>query len=155
MNEVAGFRCVGQVVSSRDALRDDHWGAQRAHIRLAADLGSEPLMGLETFSHALIVFLMDRVRDEEIELRSRHPRNNPDWPRVGIFAQRGKNRPNRIGVSVCAIEKVQNDCLYLRGLDAVNGTPVLDIKPWVEEFGPHGPVAQPEWMTELMADYWL
>ena len=89
-----------------------------------------------------------------METSARHPRNNAEWPKVGIFAQRGKNRPNQIGLTLCKILKVDGTALYLEGLDAVDGSPVLDIKPWVIEFGPRGPVLQPKWISELMRGYW-
>ena len=63
------------------------------------------------------------------------------WPKVGIFAQRGKNRPNQIGVTICKIVSVEGLSVHVEGLDAIDGTPVLDLKPWVAEFGPRGPVA--------------
>jgi tRNA (adenine37-N6)-methyltransferase len=85
---------------------------------------------------------------------SRRPRGNPAWPEVGIFAQRAKDRPNRLGVSVSRILGVTGASVYLAGLDAIDGTPVVDIKPWMSEFGPRGDVAQPSWSVELMAGYW-
>ena len=69
-------------------------------------------------------------------------------------AQRGKNRPNQLGLTICKILKVEGKQLHLEGLDAVHATPVLDIKPWVAEFGPRGEVVQPTWMSELMEHYW-
>lgn len=74
--------------------------------------------------------------------------------RIDIFAQRGKNRPNQIGLTVCEILKVEGRHLYLKGLDAVDGTPVLDIKPWMDEFAPKGATHQPEWSIEFMKKYW-
>jgi tRNA (Thr-GGU) A37 N-methylase len=73
---------------------------------------------------------------------------------VGIFAQRAKNRPNRIGVTVCRVLRVEGTTLHVQGLDAVDGTPVVDLKPWVHQLGPRGSVHQPAWMDELMAEYW-
>ncbi|MGZ3818801.1 MAG: TrmO family methyltransferase domain-containing protein, partial [Bdellovibrio sp.] len=104
--------------------------------------------------HVEIIFYMDQVDPNKIEKLARHPRNNTEWPKVGIFAQRGKNRPNQIGTTVCRILKVQGIRLYIEGLDAVDNSPVLDIKPWVTEFAPRGSVIQPEWITELMKQYW-
>jgi tRNA (Thr-GGU) A37 N-methylase len=89
-----------------------------------------------------------------VEPGTRHPRGNPDWPRVGIFAQRGKDRPNRLGVSRCELLRVDRSAVRVRGLDAVDGTPVLDLKPWMAEFGPRGDVRQPAWASELMRGYW-
>ena len=65
---------------------------------------------------------------------SRHPRGNRDWPEVGIFAQRAKDRPNRLGVTVCRILEVMDSTVRVAGLDAIDGTPVVDIKPWMVGF---------------------
>jgi tRNA (Thr-GGU) A37 N-methylase len=73
---------------------------------------------------------------------------------TGIFAQRGKNRTNRIGVTVCRLVAVDGLSIEVEGLDAIEGTPVLDIKPHLREIGPKGPVRQPAWASELMAGYW-
>ena len=86
---------------------------------------------------------------------ARHPRGNTDWPKIGIFAQRGKNRPNRLGLTICRVVGVDGAALIVEGLDAVDGTPVVDIKPVMAEFAPRGAVRQPGWVAELMSDYWL
>lgn len=145
---------IGTVRSSRSEVEDDAWDRERVHVELSARFGSDALAGLEAFSHVEIVFFMDRVEPEKIETGARHPRNNRDWPLVGIFAQRGKNRPNRIGTTVCRVLRVEGTRLHVEGLDAVDGTPVLDVKPWVRELGPRGEVTQPAWMDELMRGYW-
>jgi tRNA (adenine37-N6)-methyltransferase len=145
---------VGVVVGGREEVRDDGWDAERAVIRLdAARFGPAAVAGLEDFSHLEVVYVLHRVPDEKIELGARRPRNNPDWPLVGVFAQRGKNRPNRIGVSRCRLLRVDGLDVAVAGLDAVAGTPVLDIKPYMNEFGPRGDVRQPAWASELMAGY--
>ncbi|MBC7693347.1 MAG: SAM-dependent methyltransferase [Methylotenera sp.] len=97
---------------------------------------------------------MDRVDLPKSESGARHPRNNPEWTKVGIFARRGKNRANQIGLTIYRILKIDGLALDVEGLDAVDGTPVLDIKPWVAEFAPRGEVFQPKWMTEHMQGYW-
>lgn len=149
------LRPVGWVRGGRIAAEDDHWDAETATIELDESwLGPEALLGLETFSHAEIVFQFDRLSESEVVLTARHPRGNPDWPRVGVFAQRGRNRPNRLAVSVCLILGVEGTRLRVAGLDAIDGTPVLDIKPVLTEFLPRGEVRQPDWSRELMADYW-
>jgi len=101
-----------------------------------------------------VIFHFDRVPDSTVEWATRHPRGNPDWPRVGIFAQRGKDRPNRIGTTIVAIRKREGRVLTVVGLDAIDGTPVLDVKPVMAEFLPREPVRQPRWSEELMRDYW-
>jgi hypothetical protein len=82
-----------------------------------------------------------------------HPRGNTDWPLVGIFAQRDKNRPSRLGVSRCRLQRVDGLDLHVTGLDAVAGTPVLDVKPYMIEFGPRGEVHQAAWSTQIMRSY--
>jgi tRNA-Thr(GGU) m(6)t(6)A37 methyltransferase TsaA len=145
---------IGYVTSSRADVRDDDWGAIEARINLNPDFGPEALDGLEEFSHVEVVYFFNRVAEDAIERGARHPRGNPAWPRVGIFAQRGKNRPNRLGVSVARFIGREGRQLVLQGLDAINGTPVLDIKPVMREFLPDGPIRQPPWTHKLMARYW-
>jgi len=136
-------------------VEDDSWDSEKVHIELDnSHFSDEALVGLKEFSHVEIIFYMDQVDPSKIEQAARHPRNNLEWPKVGIFAQRGKNRPNQIGATVCRILKVEGMKLYLEGLDVVDGSPVLDIKPWITEFAPRGPVYQPQWISELMKKYW-
>ncbi|MER0481680.1 SAM-dependent methyltransferase [Streptomyces sp. Edi2] len=145
---------VGRVVGGRTEVRDDDWGKETAIIRLdAGQYGPEAVAGLDTFSHLEVVYHFDRVPTDKIQTGARHPRGNTDWPLVGIFAQRGKNRPNRIGVSRCRLLKADGLDLHVQGLDAVDGTPVLDIKPYMAEFGPQGPTTQPDWATDIMRHY--
>ena len=146
---------VGHVVGGRAEAIDDDWGASRATIRLdGARFGVEALAGLDQFSHAEIIFLFDRLPEDQVVTGARRPRGNPDWPLVGIFAQRGRNRPNRLGVSVCRIVGVDGIELAVEGLDAIDGTPVIDIKPVMQGFLPRGAVREPDWAAAIMQDYW-
>jgi tRNA (Thr-GGU) A37 N-methylase len=145
---------IGEVVGGRSEAEDDAWGATRAAIQLAPGFTAEALAGLDSFSHAEIVFVFDRLPESEITTAARRPRGNPDWPLVGIFAQRGRNRPNRLGVSVCRIVAVDGTRLEVEGLDAIAGTPVLDIKPVLSGFQPRGTLREPDWAAAIMADYW-
>ena len=146
---------IGVVHSAIQEPVDDVWGGVTARIELdAVRFSKESLAGLDEFSHVEIVFVFDRVPDSEIYLGARHPRGRADWPKVGIFAQRGKNRPNRIGVTICRLVAVRGLSIEVEGLDAIDGTPVLDIKPYMRQFAPRGEVHQPAWATELMARYW-
>jgi tRNA-Thr(GGU) m(6)t(6)A37 methyltransferase TsaA len=146
---------IGTVRSSRTAPVDDHWDAVASSIELdAAQLGPESLAGLDAFSHVEVVYVFDRVDAARVETGARHPRDNAAWPKVGIFAQRGKARPNRIGTTVCRIDRIEGLRVHVTGLDAIDGTPVLDLKPWVTQFGPRGETRQPGWMDELMREYW-
>ena len=146
---------VGRVQGGRAAAEDDDWGASRARIELdARRFTAEALAGLEAFSHAEVLFLFDRVGEDEVEHGARHPRGRTDWPKVGIFAQRGKNRPGRIGVTICRVVRVEELAVEVEGLDAVDGSPVLDIKPVMSGFLPRGKLREPDWAREIMKDYW-
>jgi tRNA (adenine37-N6)-methyltransferase len=146
-------RPIAWVRSTRTALLDDDWDKERCHLELADGVPDEAIEGLEGFSHVVVVFVFDRASDVPPGPWSRHPRGNPDWPRVGILAQRAKDRPNRLGLTTCRIRSVTGRRVEVEGLDAVDGTPVLDLKPHVETFGARGEVHQPAWMDALMADY--
>lgn len=144
---------VGRVVSTRLEVADDDWDGEQVAIELLAPFDERAWRGLEEFSHCVVVTLLDRPEWDESRVL-RRPRGNPAWPEVGVFAQRVKDRPNRIGLTTCRVLAVTGPVLHLGGLDAVDGTPVLDVKPHIVEFGPRGEVWQPTWATELMTGYW-
>jgi tRNA-Thr(GGU) m(6)t(6)A37 methyltransferase TsaA len=146
-------RAIGRVRSSRTEAIDDDWGGIEATIVLEAPYDAASVAELEQFSHIEVIFLFDRVDPATVHTGARVPRNNPAWPAVGIFAQRAKNRPNRLGLCTCELVAVEGSTLRVRGLDAIDGTPVLDIKPYLTEFAPRSEVRQPPWSHELMADY--
>ncbi len=145
---------IGRVRTQRAAAEDDFWGGVESTIVLDDSFTDEALLGIEEFSHAEILFCFDQVPDNKIVRDARHPRNNPDWPRVGIFAQRGKNRPNRIGSTIVRVLGREGRALRVAELDAIDNTPILDIKPVMREFLPSQAVRQPAWSTELMRQYW-
>lgn len=145
---------IGVVRSSRAVAADDGWDQESAAIELDAALPAEALSGLESFSHVEVIYVFHLVHPLSVERGARHPRENTAWPRLGIFAQRARSRPNRIGSTVCRVLGVEGRTLRVAGLDAVDGSPVLDLKPWMAEFAPRGEVHQPPWVGELMRDYW-
>ena len=146
---------IGHVRGGRNEATDDDWGNSRARIELDTErYTTDALAGLEDFSHIEVIFLFDRVTSDEITTGARHPRGRKDWPKVGIFAQRGKNRPNRIGVTTCKLIGVDGHTIEVEGLDAIDGTPVLDIKPVLKGFLPRDDVHEPAWASEIMKGYW-
>jgi tRNA-Thr(GGU) m(6)t(6)A37 methyltransferase TsaA len=146
---------IGFVRGGRAEPIDDAWDSIEARIELdPAQFGADATAGLSDFSHIEVVYHFDRVPDDEIQTGSRHPRGRTDWPKVGILAQRGKGRPNRIGVTACKLLRVDGLTLHVRGLDAIDGTPVLDIKPVMSGFLPRGEIREPEWAAEIMREYW-
>ena len=146
-------RAIGWVRSTRAATVDDGWDSERCAIELDDSVPADALLGLDQFSHVVVVFCFDRAQDAPPAPFVRHPRGNPDYPKVGIFAQRAKDRPNRIGVTTCRIVSVSDRRVEVHGLDAVDGTPVLDMKPHLVQFDARGEVHQPAWTDELMSRY--
>lgn len=145
---------IAIVEGMRQQAQDDFWGGEQACIALSDAFSPDALQGLEAFSHVEVLFVFHQVDPAKVVAGARHPRNNRSWPAVGIFAQRGKNRPNRIGSTICRFVRLEGTRLYVAELDAIAGTPVLDIKPVMQEFLPREPVRQPAWSHELMRDYW-
>ncbi|HLH29345.1 MAG TPA: SAM-dependent methyltransferase [Acidimicrobiales bacterium] len=148
-------RAIGTVRGGRGEPVDDGWAAVESRIELDPEVLEEAAArGLDSFSHVDVVYVFDRVDPGSVCTGARRPRGRADWPSVGILAQRAKDRPNRIGVSTCELRGVRWPVLEVRGLDAVDGTPVLDVKPHVSGFVPKGAVREPGWAKELMAGYW-
>lgn len=155
MTEFIAVKPIGVVHSPRKEMKDDFWGSVISEIVLDdSQFTEEALYGLQDFSHIEVIFYMNQVNPEKIKLGARHPRNRSDWPKVGIFSQRAKARPNQLGVSRCRLLKVEGLKLTVQALDAIDQTPVLDIKPYMEEFGARGVVHQPEWSKEVMKQYY-
>jgi tRNA (adenine37-N6)-methyltransferase len=147
---------VGVVVGGRTEPIDDDWGGVEAVIRLdPTQFGPDAVAGLPDFSHLVVVFQFHMVDPAEVQSGARRPRGNPDWPAVGMFAQRARMRPNRLGVSTCRLLAVDGLDLQVQGLDAIDGSPVLDVKPYMREFE-QAPdeVRQASWSTELMRGYY-
>ncbi|ENQ3107873.1 tRNA-Thr(GGU) m(6)t(6)A37 methyltransferase TsaA [Bacillus sp. 491mf] len=145
---------VAYVHNSREEMRDDNWGCVFSVIELTDELNKSALQGIEDFSHLEVIFYFDKVSDDKVQYEARHPRNNPNFPKVGIFSQRGKNRPNKLGVTTVELIEHTGNKLVVKGLDAIDGTPIIDIKPVMKEFLPKNEIKQANWSTVLMKDYW-
>ena len=155
MQRTYTVRAIGTVSCSRSEPVDDDWDSETTEILLdAAVLGANASSGLADFSHIEVIYVFDRVDDDAIVSDARRPRGNPDWPVVGILAQRGKNRPNRIGATICEVVTVNGGSIVVKGLDAIDGTPVIDIKPVMSGFLPRTDVVEPTWAKEIMEGYW-
>lgn len=144
---------VAYVRNSRTAPLDDGWEAIPSEIVLADALPDEAFLGIEGFSHLEILYRFDQVPEAAV-VHSGRPRGNPAYPQTGIFAQRKKDRPNRLGLCTVELVAATARTLTVRRLDAIDGTPVLDIKPVFREFGPRGAIRQPAWVDDLMQAYW-
>jgi tRNA-Thr(GGU) m(6)t(6)A37 methyltransferase TsaA len=147
------MRSVGTMRNTRtDPGNSDHWGAVVSTIELNEELGDQCLLGLDNFSHVEVLFVFHQAAERDDYTGGRHPRGRQDLPAVGLFADRGPRRPNRIGATICEIVAVDRRRLQVRSLDAVDRTPVLDLKPVMHEFLPPQ-TRQPQWVGQLMSEY--
>ncbi len=142
-------RAIAYIRNERAEALDDNWNDVVSVIELASDVPDESLRGLSDFSHIEVVFFADWAEDVPPGPWHRHPRGNTDWPDVGIFAQRNKDRPNRLLLTTVAIEELGERSIRVRGLDGIDGTPVLDIKPVFRWSVPEGDIRAASWSDEL------
>ena len=143
---------IGRVKSPVTRPSDEAWGQVIAEIHVDAAL-TAGLGGLDQFSHVVVVFLMHRAAFDPARDLTRRPQGRADMPELGIFAQRARHRPNPIGITAVELIKVEGNVLTVRGLDAIDGTPVLDIKPYFPTFDRVDGARVPEWVNRLMEGY--
>ncbi len=146
-------RAIAYIRNDRSEALDDNWDDVLSTVELATDVPSEALRGLEEFSHVELIFFADWAEDVPPAPWHRRPRSNPNWPDVGVFAQRNKDRPNRLLLTTLPIESLAERSFTVRGLDGIDGTPVLDIKPVFQWSVPRGTLATPSWSDELGETY--
>lgn len=113
-----------------------------AEIIVREDLAAA-LTGLEEWSHLIVLFWMDQIAGKPVPLTT-HPRHRTDLPEVGVFSARGRERPNPIGLAVVELLKREKNILTVKALDAYDGTPVLDIKPY-DAFDAVTELRAPQW----------
>jgi tRNA-Thr(GGU) m(6)t(6)A37 methyltransferase TsaA len=146
---------VGVVRGPRTDPTDDGWGAVESEIVLDERFEEDALVGLAEFSHLEVLFLFHLTDPAATSTGKRYPRGLTHLPQVGIFAQRNRDRPNHIGLSRCELLLIEGRRLRVRGLDALDGTPVLDIKPWFPAFAPRPEtVRTPPWVQEIIRRYY-
>lgn len=143
---------IGRVVCDVTVQTDQQWGTVTSRIELLPEYRAG-LLGLDQFSHLLIITYLHEARFQPAEHLTRRPRGLPTMPLVGIFAQRAKDRPNPIGVTAVPLLSVTPDSVVVRGLDAIDGTPVLDLKPYYPQYDRIEDAVVPEWVRRLMEGY--
>ena len=154
MTESFAVEAVAHIIGGRAEPTDDYWGGARSIIRIdERRFTPDATKGLQEFSHLEVIFRFHLTDPKDLNLGARRPRDNPEWPEVGIFGHRNMRRINWLGVSRCRLLKVDGLDLHVEELYAVDGTPVLDIKPWFAEFGPRGETRQAQWTTDMLNRY--
>lgn len=147
------LRPIAWVVSTRSEPVDDGWGSEETRIVLDEAVPDEALLGIESFSHLEIIGFATVASEVPPAPWSRLPRGNEAWHVAGVFAQRNKDRPNRLLLSVVELTALRGRELIVRGLDFIDGTPVLDIKPVFRWTQPRGPIEAPSWTDEIGENY--
>ena len=110
---------------------------------------SMALDGLDGFSHIIVLYWMHKIADRGQPQLKIHPRGNPGLPLTGLFATRTPHRPNPIGkVTVRLLERSGNT-LRVEGLDAIDGTPVIDIKPYIPRYDAATDARVPSWISKI------
>jgi len=144
------IRPIGILRNSFTERIPDGWETSDAQIVLDKRW-SKALEGIEGFSHLIVLFWLHHVSRRGIRLQS-HPQRRDDLPLVGIFATRTPHRPNPIGVQVVELIGHEDNVLTIRGIDALDGSPIIDIKPYLE-WGDAVPAARvPDWLQDLWAE---
>ena len=142
---------IGYVHNQIKSKKDTAWGEDISAVILNEEYRNG-LNGLEDFSHVIILCYLDKAKYEKEKHLCRRPQNRDDMPLVGIFSQRTKDRPNTIGITAVQLVSVHEQSIVVKGLDAIDGTPVLDIKPYFPVFDKKE-AAVPEWVPRLMEHY--
>ncbi|MGW4271871.1 SAM-dependent methyltransferase [Streptomyces seoulensis] len=146
---------IATVVGGHTRVQDDYQGGVESVIRLHDAYPLEALQGIEDFSHLTVTWRFHLALPEDVQLHARSPRGNAHWPATGTFVHRNHRRPNQLAVSYPRLLKVEGRDLVVTDLDAVEGTPVLDLAPYFEQMGPRGAVRQPAWVGEMLDPcYW-
>jgi tRNA (Thr-GGU) A37 N-methylase len=146
-------RAIAYIRNDRSEAIDDNWDDVVSTVELAQDVPDEALHGLTDFSHVEVVFFADWAEDVPPGPWHRRPRGNQEWPDIGVLAQRNKDRPNRILLTTVAIDSIGARSFTARGLDGIDGTPVLDIKPVFRWSVPRGDLRVAAWSEALGENY--
>ncbi len=146
------LKIIGYVHNEITNLQDRNWGKVVSRIDLLPEYAAG-ITGIEQFSHIIVLFWMHNANYSAESDLVRHPRDRLDLPLSGIFAQRAKSRPNPIGITAVKLVETAPSALIVQGLDAIDGTPVIDLKPYVPSFDYVENPIVPLWISEIMSDY--
>ena len=135
---------IGVVRNGEAGPARQDWSRVRSRIELQPDL-APALDGLEGFSHVIVVGWLDRIPGELRERRRAHPAGDERLPLLGALALRGGARPNPLSVTVCRLRSVRDASVEVEGLDLVDGTPVLDLKPYIAAYDSEPDATLPDW----------
>ena len=147
--EPVGLKPIGIVRNGVREPRMEGWDGLLSDIIIRKNL-TDALDGIEGYSHVIVLFHLHKVPDEQRGHTQCHPRGDPRYPLQGVFATRTQNRPNPVGISVVKLVKRRRNVLRVRGLDAINATPVLDIKPYIPNYDVPPDARVPDWVSQAL-----
>lgn len=136
---------IGKVVTERKEYQWDGWQNLTSEIHILPEL-SEGLQGVEEYSHIIVVHAMENYNNVSLKVT---PQGKETSSTVGIFASRCMWRPTPIGITTVKLESVEGNIIRVTGLDAIDGTEVLDIKPYWPHYDSVEKSCYPEWVNGL------
>ena len=143
-----GLIPIGRVINDVEYPNHVQWETITSQVVIAPQL-VEALDGIDGFSHIVIIFYLHKVDEDRRSLLKVHPENKEELPLVGVFATRSPVRPNPIGITVVKLLERQENVLKVLGLDAYDGTPVLDVKPYLRRGDLIEEATMPDWLLRL------
>ena len=138
---------IGFVKNNIPEPKRGGWEAVTSEIIINEDL-KEALKRIGEFSHVIITYWMHKLSPSQRSITEVHPRGNQNLPLTGVFATHSPARPNRIGITTVKLLEQQDNTLKVEGLDAIDGTPVLDIKPYIPSHYSASEIKTPRWVTK-------
>jgi len=144
-----GLTMQGRINAVRESIREIRWTVSR--IVISDDL-TEILDGIEEYSHLVVLYWAHKVPEQSRLLTKVHPMGRKEFPLVGIFGTCSPARPNPVLMTVVRLHGRKENVLEVSGLDAIDGSPVIDIKPYVKDFYPQREVLVPEWMQRILKE---
>lgn len=149
--EPVNVRPLGVVRNNVFEPVPDGWESVRSDLIFREEL-MPALDGIETYSHILVVFACHRVPDEERTSGRIRPGEDPRLPEQGVLATRSQRRPNSLGVAVVPLLRRRRNILRVVGLDAIDGTPLLDVKPYIPHYDSVPDAQVPDWVLDPPAE---
>ena len=146
------MQAIGTVRSPQNQLAQGGW----AKIESSIEIDPPYVPGLDhlgDFSHIIVTFVLDRAQFDPAQHLHRRPRGQAHAPELGVFAQRTKYRPSPLGITAVELLGIQGGTVRVRGLDALDGTPVLDLKPYIPMFDRVESPRVPAWVDVIMDGY--
>ena len=138
---------IGIVRNNITEPKRENWETVVSEITIDDDL-KEALSRIAEFSHIIIIYWMHKLSPSQRSVIKVHPKGNQNLPLVGVFATHSPARPNPIGITTVKVLELKDNVLKVTGLDAMNGTPVLDIKPYIPDHYSASEIKTPGWITK-------